>query len=108
MKINSIYYLSSLLVRCNMVAQGVFQKAVLLVLEYLRANTRDLEVNCHLVQMLAFLVSTKASQMESIKAEVHAAILQAHQGYSALNYLHYDILVKFNSMLLRSSGDPSL
>ncbi|CAD8086069.1 unnamed protein product [Paramecium sonneborni] len=103
-KINSLYYLSSLLVRCNSIKSTVFVKAVELLLEYLNDKSQQIEIELehHLIQMMIFLISTKSTQLEILKNQIHETILKKS---STLQYIHYDILVKFNEVLLRSKSD---
>ena len=62
----------------------------------------EAELEHHLVQMMIFLISTKSTQLGMLKDRIHLTIL--HKG-TILQHIHYDILVKFNEVLLRSKLD---
>ena len=54
--------------------------------------------------MLAYLSSTKR-QLEPLREQIYSIIIEAHQKYNSVAYFHYDVLVKFNDVLLRSRSD---
>ncbi|KAM3132956.1 hypothetical protein pb186bvf_014952 [Paramecium bursaria] len=104
-KINSIYYFSSLLIRCNKISTRIFDKAIQIILDFCNDDSRKREpiIDNHLAQMLAYMISTY--KLEPFKKQIYETILKTQKIHSALKYFHYDILVKFNGMLLKDENN---